>query len=312
VRRVIGGLGRAFVTAGVLILLFVTYQLWGTGLYTSREQDRLRDELTSQIERDDTPSTSTTSTSAGADDPTITTTTAPSTTTTTTDQSEPAIVPVVPAEGQPLAIIRIPRISIDKIVVQGVSRDDLRKGPGHYPDSPLPGQEGNVAIAGHRTTYGAPFGNLDQLENGDRIFVNTRFGEFTYEVFRADLIVQPTDVSVLEVDAARPAILTLTTCNPKYSAAQRLVVQAELVEEPLPVTSGGQKAKVTKDGLSGESSSKTPTAIAGLVVALIGALWWLLFHRHPSLPNWLLGAVPFAVALFVFYALLERVLPSNY
>ncbi|MEX0666190.1 MAG: class E sortase [Acidimicrobiia bacterium] len=298
-RRVIGAIGRSFVTVGVLILLFVTYQLWGTGLYASREQDRLRDEFTSSLDRrsnEPTPSTSTTGVTA----PAVTTTTSP-----------PARLTPLAHDGEPIAQIRIPRIAIDSIVVQGVSRDNLRKGPGHYPDSPLPGQEGNAAIAGHRTTYGAPFGSLEQLEKGDRIFIRTAQGDFTYEIFQANLVVKPTDVQVLEPDRVRPAILTLTTCTPKYSAAQRLVVKAALQEEPLPAATQSQ-AKPTKAGLSGESSSKLPTLIAGLIAAVIGGLWWLIFHRHPSLSNWLIGVVPFGIALFALYALLERVLPSNY
>jgi len=293
-----GALGRAFVTTGVLILLFVTYQLWGTGLYTSREQDRLRDEFTASLEQDGEPATTTTT--VVPVDPTVTTTTAP------------VSLPLFSREGEPFAQLRIPRIGVDRIVVQGISREDLRKGPGHYPDTPLPGQEGNVAIAGHRTTYGAPFGNLDLLEEGDKIFVRTAYGSFTYEVFLANFIVQPKDVEVLQNDKFRPAILTLTTCNPKYSAAQRLVVQAVLQEEPLPASGGNNNPQLTEAGLSGEGSSKTPTVLAALVVALIGGLWWLIFHRHPSLTNWLIGVLPFGAALFVFYALLERVLPSNY
>jgi len=301
VRRVIGAIGRSFVTFGVLILLFVTYQLWGTGLYTSREQDKLRDTFTTSLEQRGDPSTTTTS---------ATDVTAPTVTTTTTP---PARVAPLARDGEAIAQIRIPRIDVDSIVVQGIALDDLRKGPGHYPDSPLPGQEGNAAIAGHRTTYGAPFGSLEQLEEGDRILIRTFQGDFTYEVYQANLIVQPNEVHVLEPDKFRAATLTLTTCNPKYSAAQRLVVKAALQEEPLPAPAQqSPTAKLTKVGLSGEESSTTPTVIAGLVVALIGALWWLLFHRHPSLTNWLIGVVPFAVALLAFYALLERVLPSNY
>ncbi|MSO79982.1 MAG: class E sortase [Acidimicrobiia bacterium] len=296
----IGALGRSFVTVGLLILLFVTYQLWGTGIYTSREQDRLRNQFTSSVDNHgDNPAVTTTSS--------VTEPTAPTTTTTL----QVPLAPLVP-EGGAIAQIRIPRIAVDSIVVQGVSREDLRKGPGHYPDSPLPGQEGNAAIAGHRTTYGAPFGNLDQLENGDRIFTRTAQGNFTYTVYDT-IVVQPTELEVLNRDRFRPATLTLTTCNPKYSAAQRLVVKAVLQEPALPAAHPtGKTPKLTEDGLSGGSSSKLPTLISGLIAAAIGLLWWLLFHRHPSLPNWLIGVLPFAAALFVFYALLERVLPSNY
>jgi sortase A len=211
-----------------------------------------------------------------------------------------------------VAQIRIPHIGVDKIVVQGISREDLRKGPGHYPDTPLPGQKGNAAIAGHRTTYGAPFGDLDQVENGDRIFVRTVQGNFTYVVYDARHVVSPTDVSVLDPDPNRPGVLTLTTCTPKFSAAQRLVVRAALQEDPLPAPELPKHPKITEAGLSGEEGSKSPTLISGLIAALIGALWWLIFHRHPRWTTWFLGVVPFAVALFFFYSYLERVLPANY
>jgi sortase A len=81
-----------------------------------------------------------------------------------------------------VAQIRIPRVGLDDIVVNGVGVDDLRKRPGHAPATPLPGQRGNSAIAGHRTPYGAPFGNLDQLSNGDAILPRTTQGSFTYRV----------------------------------------------------------------------------------------------------------------------------------
>ena len=291
-RRVVGAIGRAFITVGVLILLFVAYQLWGTGLYTAREQNDLQRQFNATLATaaQDTPAT-----------------------------SEPA--PPPPPEGDAVARLRIPKIGIDSIVVNGVTRDDLRKGPGHYPDTPLPGQEGNAAIAGHRTTYGAPFGDLDQLGEGDLIQVRTLQGSFKYRVSE-QLIVNPRDIAVLLPTPVDPdalgegfvATLTLTTCNPKYSAAQRLVIHADLDADQtaLPAPPIVEKAKLTEEGLSGEEGSKLPAIIAGLVVALIGALWWLFFHRHPRWTTWFIGAIPFAVALFFFYSYLERVLPANY
>lgn len=303
-RRLLAGVGRTLVTAGILILLFVAYQLWGTGLYTDREQSRLQDEFAALLDRNAPPLSTTTTTGA-----------APTTTTTV----EPA--PPPPPVGDAVAQIRIPKIGLDSIVVNGVSRDDLRKGPGHYPDTPLPGQRGNSAIAGHRTTYGAPFGDLDQLQKGDTITVRTLEGTFNFTVFDS-LVVDPTDVSVLEPvhedpsDPTSPlrASLTLTTCEPKYSAAKRLVVTADLKpkETPLPAPKLPRHSKTTKLGLSGDEGSKLPTVISGLIAALIGGLWWLFFHRHRRWSTWFVGALPFAVALFFFYSYLERVLPSNY
>ncbi|MEX2100044.1 MAG: class E sortase [Acidimicrobiia bacterium] len=306
-RRVLGAIGRVLTTLGLLILLFVAYQLWGTSIYTDRLQNELAQDFAAALERAPDRSSTTTTTN-----PTPT----PSTTTTTTTP------PLPPPVGEAVAQIRIPKIGLDNIVVNGTSREDLRKGPGHYPDTPMPGQEGNAAIAGHRTTYGAPFGNLDQLAPGDRITVRTLEGTFDFDVTE-QLIVDPSDVAVLKpvheepFDASSPllATLTLTTCNPKYSAAQRLVVKAQLSPEfeplPAPVELPKQPHFQVED-LSGDEGSKLPTVLAGLVVALVGALWLLFYHRHPRWTTWLMGVVPFAIVLFVFYVFLERVLPSNY
>ncbi len=144
-------------------------------------------------------------------------------TTTTTQPVRPA--PPVPAEGEVEGVIKIPRIGLNMAFVEGVSRDDLKKGPGHYPDTPLPGTLGNAAIAGHRTTYLHPFYDVDKLKPGDDIIVETLAGKFTYKM-TAQLIVKPTDVQV--VDNTLDAQLTLTSCNPKFSAEQRIVIKAPL------------------------------------------------------------------------------------
>lgn len=139
-------------------------------------------------------------------------------------------------EGDSLTRIVIPDIDVDVIVVEGTSPSALRAGAGHYVDTPLPCEDGNVSIAGHRTTYGRPFHDLDQLrertetEQGSLIELHTPIGQCTYEV--TDIrIVAPTEVSVIE-NTPNEDLLTLTTCHPKGSAAQRLVVRAELVGEP--------------------------------------------------------------------------------
>jgi hypothetical protein len=138
-------------------------------------------------------------------------------------------------------------------------------------------------------------------------------GTFTYQVYDK-LVVNPSDVSVLKDDPDRPAILTLTTCTPKYSAAQRLVVKAVLQDDqqPLPAPDFTSIPEIGAAGLSGDSGSKLPTAIAGAIAALIGAIWLFVFHRRHRWTTWIAGAVPFAAALFVFFVFLERVLPSNY
>lgn len=310
-RRVLGAVGRVLITLGLLLLLFVAYQLWGTGIYEARAQNDLQHQF-EQAQRRVAETSTTTSTTT----PAVTTTPADNPTVTTLGP-----IPDV-EEGKGVARIGIPKIGVDDYVVEGVDVADLRKGPGHYPTTQMPGHEGNSAIAGHRTTYGAPFGDLDQLAVGDDIFVVTVQGKFHY-VVTEQRVVDPSEVSVLDPsrDPARPghqlATLTLTTCNPKYSAAQRLIIKAQLVlrgnQAPLPPTKvAASKKAATIGGLSGESSSRTPTIIWAAITLLIGLLWWLLFHRHPRWTTWLIGMVPFFVSLFVCYTYLERLLPSNY
>jgi sortase A len=134
-----------------------------------------------------------------------------------------------PEPGEAMAFIRIPTIGVDQVVFSGVDRQTLKSGPGHMEWTPLPGQPGNAVISGHRTTYGRPFYDLDQLVAGDRIEVESQAGVHGYEV-REVLIVQPTDVWV--TDDRPGGWLTLTTCHPKFSARERLVIVAEMVDGP--------------------------------------------------------------------------------
>lgn len=135
-----------------------------------------------------------------------------------------------PAAGEPFAFISIPVIGLDDVVVyEGVDQETLESGPGHMPTTPLPGQPGNSVLSGHRTTHGRPFFDFDLLEPGHRIEVETSVGTHVYEV-REIVVVQPTDVWV--TDPLPGGWLTLTTCEPKFSARQRLIVFAEMVDGP--------------------------------------------------------------------------------
>jgi sortase A len=129
--------------------------------------------------------------------------------------------------GDPLGRIRIRKIGISFVVVAGTDTASLRLGPGHYPGTPLPGARGTVAIAGHRTTYLAPFRKLNKLAHGDRIEMRMPYGTFTYAVERLR-IVKPTAVWVTHRTSYDRLILS--ACNPLYSAAQRIVVFARLVD----------------------------------------------------------------------------------
>ena len=131
--------------------------------------------------------------------------------------------------GDSLTRIKIPALGLDTVVVEGVTPSALRAGAGHYPQTPLPCEQGNVSIAGHRTTYGRPFGNVDQLKPGDTIELTTPIGGCVYQVAKAPYVVAPSDLGVIDPTGERS--LTLTTCHPKGSAAQRLIIRATWVKE---------------------------------------------------------------------------------
>lgn len=249
-----GGLGRVLISVGVLMFAFVAYQLWGTGIQTAQAQQRLADEFASQL--DQAPATTTTVTT------TVTTTDVP--TATTVEGPPPASTmppPVIsaPPVGDPVARLDVPAIGIEgKIVVEGVAPDDLTKGPGHFPETPLPGQYGNAAIAGHRTTHGQPFFRIDELEPGDDIVVTTLAGRFTY-VVTGSTIVGPDDYSLV-IPAKDPtkATLVLTSCHPRYSAKQRIVVSADLDPTRSDLVTLGTGAQAALEAATGATSTTLP------------------------------------------------------
>lgn len=333
VRRAIAAVGRTLVTAGILILLFVAYQLWGTNILEARAQDDLEREFATLQEEygeggaagagDAGAGTGSTDGDGTSGDGTGTSSAEP-------DATEPVALPPLPdfGGGDAVGIIEIPEIGVTKVFVEGTDAEDLKKGPGHYAGTPMPGQIGNAAIAGHRTTYGAPFHRLDELAPGDEIITTTLEGRFVYRV-REQRVVGPRDVWVV-ANTPEPQ-LTLTTCHPKYSARERLVVWADLVVEesaeptaaeptttttapslPSEDVSEDDSVAALTQGLEGTQRSLGPTWGWGAVVTLVGLGWWWLFRRwrHPF--TWLLGVGPFLVFLFVFYIYLERLLPANY
>jgi sortase A len=173
-----------------VVAAYIAWVLWGTGLYTARQQDALRGELQERI-------------------------------------ADPRARPGTVLPGDAYAILRIPSIDLNEIVVQGTGTDALKKGPGHYERTADPWDDsGRVGIAGHRTTYGAPFWSLDRVRPGDDVYVRTEFGGFRYRVTGTRTIL-PTQTEVL--DQTRKPTLVLTTCTPRFSAAQRLAVFGKLV-----------------------------------------------------------------------------------
>ncbi|MCZ7664201.1 MAG: class E sortase [Thermoleophilia bacterium] len=127
--------------------------------------------------------------------------------------------------GEALGRIFIPKIGVDVVMLEGTGKSDLREGPGHWPETPLPGMGGNFVVSGHRTTYGAPFLRLDKLEPGDEIRLLMPYAALVYTVTRT-LIVLPNQTEVVAQRGVEE--LSFATCHPIYSARQRLVVQAEL------------------------------------------------------------------------------------
>jgi sortase A len=286
--------------AGTVVLLFVAYLLWGTGLHEAKAQSSLKKQFEQSL-------AATTATTAPADGGTTTTT-----------------VPTPPPTGNAVAVIRIPKIGVEKAVVEGVGVPDLQKGPGHYPGTPLPGQPGNAAIAGHRTTYGAPFYNLDQLEKGDEIDVTTLQGTYRFLVDTSE-VVRPDQTEV--IDPTLDSRLTLTTCNPRFSSRERLVVTAILTGTPAPApttpsttvgggSSGGaalDEPALTSSG--GEHAARVPSALWALACGLAAVAVHQTAKRRRSWRRWgfyLLGVVPVGLTLFVFFENVSRLLPANF
>lgn len=221
-RAALRGLAETLVTTGLLLALFVGYLAWGTGQYTRQQQGGLQDDLEQRWSatraRQAAAATKTGAGRARA----------------ATAKHSPAPAPA-PAGGEALAILRVPRFgaSYRYAVIEGIGVDDLRRGPGHYPGTAGPGEVGNMAVAGHRTTYGAPFDRNGELRRGDEILVDTATTTYVYEV-TGRIIVRPGRTDVTAPVPRRPGrrpvkrMLTLTTCHPKFSAAYRLVVFAEL------------------------------------------------------------------------------------
>jgi sortase A len=207
VRKILRGAGWTFIVMGCFVLYFLVYQLWGTNLSTNREQSSLRDSLAREWSGTPAPAPS----KGGA-------VTLP--------------VPKPPALGKALGLLDIPKLKLEKVVVQGANPEQLAKGPGHVQTTVMPGQPGTFAISGHRTTHGAPFYRLNELAKGDTITIVTRYAIYTYRVSRLK-VVAPTSVEVLDnvrgPDGRLRSQIVLTTCNPRFSAAQRLIVFGDLV-----------------------------------------------------------------------------------
>lgn len=309
--RVVGFIGKTFITTGLLLLGLVVYQLWGTGIETRRTQSALRQEFNRIIA-----------------------TTEPS-----RADGTSAFLPVTDA----LALIEIPSINIAKIIVEGITPKDLRRGPGHFPKTPMPGEMGNSAIAGHRTSYDAPFGNLNTIAPDDIIYVTTKKGKFAYTVKEVS-VVAPDKTSVL-ANTPQVATLTLITCHPRFSTSQRLVVSAELSSTtptitptstppstPMPTTTIPQVVEAAPPEVISDVSANDfgkwfsdtsaifPTLLCGALLIALASSRKLIrnrishrvtSHRAPGIATYALLGVPFLVTLFYFYRYFNLLLPAG-
>jgi sortase A len=200
--------GELLVTLGVVVLLFAVWQLWWTDVLASRNYDAARDELQSEWG--------------------------------ITDPATGVPREVTPEYGKPFGLMYIPAMGERawKVpIIQGTDLELLHDGVGHHVRSALPGQVGNMAIAGHRTTYGAPFADIDQMHPGDQVIVETKYGWYVYQVDRSTII-EFWEGWVLDPVPGKPrgtepkqAMITIYGCHPKFSAAQRFVWFGHLVDE---------------------------------------------------------------------------------
>jgi sortase A len=226
--RILRGVGWTLIGSGLVVLLYLVYSLLFTNLETNAAQAQLLERWEEEVGRgadaapvvDELPGEETPDAADATDD----------------EDGPEAVDP-----GQAVAAIQFSRPGSDDrpvrddplFVVSGVDVNTLKRGPGHYPGTAGPGEEGNFAVAGHRTTYGAPFFSLEELEQGDEIEVTGRDGVVHVYVVTESRVVAPTETDVIGPDPLGTGIptLTLTTCHPRFSAAQRLIVFGELFVE---------------------------------------------------------------------------------
>ncbi len=300
-RQAVSITGKILIGAGILVLLFTAYQIWGTSIQESHTQDALRSTLISE-----TNSQEVRHALAEAAALNKLPTGPPKTAPRTGD----------PAEGEPVGDIRIPVIGVSQVVVEGTNTPDLRKGPGHYIGTPLPGQIGNASIAGHRTTYGHPFYNLDGVKVGDPIVLTTLQGIFVYDTTKS-FVVSPNDTSVIK--NAFADMLTLTTCNPRFSASTRLVVQARLAHSQLFPNQGLPVGRLNADpksgNLAGDSNVElTQTLFWGfLVLVLLGSILFTAWRfRRQRWMIWGVGTLGMLVLLWFFFGAVSPLLPASF
>jgi sortase A len=294
--RFIGIIGRVFVAAGLLLLFFTGYLLWGTGVYTKQEQARLKAEIAGEEHVTDKEI------GPGGKLP-------------------PARPKKQPKASEALFSLKIPQIGVDEVVVYEVGLEQLKKGPGLFPDCDVatgedcvadgkyPGEKGNVAISGHRTTYDAPFWNLNELKKGDAVDFESRGIRYRYLV-REQKIVDPRAGYEVVEQHGRDEV-TLTTCHPRFSAAQRLVIQADYQGA---TRIGGPGGTGSGGGSTAEQPVIPPDVLVLGSVALAAALGSLAMSKKYRLTAaWIALTIVGASGLWVAaFPRIVSLMPSNY
>ncbi len=278
---------------GIVILLFVAWQLWGTSIAQHRAQDQLHAEFDAKVSAHHVAKPA-----AGG----------------------PVLVPATtnrpsPPDGSVVAELQIPAIGVNQYVVEGTTEDDLSMGPGHYVGTAQPGQAGNVAIAGHRTTHGAPFNRLGQLGKGDRVILTTTSGvRLTYVVGGTPQAVSPGDVSVLNYFGDNR--ITLTTCNPEFSSTQRLVAVGFLklpssAAQPLPAVKHVQYHIVDPATASWDWSLLPVALVEICILMLLGLSFGLTGRWFGRVGKWFILVPLWAAGLYLAFGTLTSLLPSS-
>jgi sortase A len=278
---------------GVIVLLFVGWQLWGTAVAQHHAQNQLRTQFQATLRVHDARQSS----------------------------APVSLIPastamLQPSEGSGIARLQIPLLGVDQIVVAGTSTGDLSKGPGHYTGTATPGQEGNVAIAGHRTTDGAPFNQLGRLKTGDRIILTTSSDEtLTYRVSAAPIAVAPSDVAVLNNFGDNR--ITLTTCTPEFSAQQRLIVVGQFQRGDIGVPQPAAKTRQTTYHVVDSATASwdfnfVPIVLVELAVLVaLGLSSRRIRFRLGRLGLWLVTTPLWLLGLYFLFQSLTSFLPAS-
>ncbi len=283
---------------GVLMIVFAVWQVWGTSIAQHHDQSTLGHQFAAKFAKR----------AISSDKPVSL---VPST----------VLVPDA-AEGTVEARLQVPELGIDQYVVAGTAADDLAKGPGHYIGTAMPGQAGNVAIAGHRTTHGGPFNRLNELAVGDPIYLTTAAGQrLTYAVAQTPFPVSPGDVEVL--NNFGDDRLTLTTCTPKFSAAQRLVVVAAYlpggipsgasahVRLPVHARDAGTPYRLKNPGSAGWNLAQAPWVLVELVLLVaLGLINGRLSGAYGRAGRWVILVPIWAAVIYALLGTLTNFLPA--